>query len=352
MIMKMNYKLVFWLLIISGLFASCTVSYKTIVVETAKPSPDILPENINSLTLMNRSITGEFRNFDRDTLQRYFYSQNFNVNAVVLDSIAADTTLKVLGELLYESGRYDVVIPKDRNFARNLKFYKIPEELDWNEVKLICDEFNTDALLVIERYYNKLSTNYEVHPAAMEYGKYVSGSIDSKYDAVVKIYDPLAEKIVRQVITADTISWYDTDVSTKGLFAKLPDIKECLIQTGIRVALDMDSKLSPEWVQENRGFFVIENNDMANVDRFITNDDWQAAYDYWLPYTRSSKKTIKSKAEFNLALASEMLGNMDEAIEWADKSYYTQYHAQTESYLYKLKNRKEIIQKFQTPESE
>jgi len=349
--MKMNYKLVFRLLILSVLFASCTASYKTIVVETAKPSPDILPENINSLTLMNRGITGEFRNFDRDTLQQYFYSKNFNVNAVVLDSMAADTTLKVLGELLYESGRYDVVIPKDRNFARDLKFYKIPEELDWNEVKLICNEFSTDALLVIERYYNKLSTNYVVHPASMEYGKYVSGSIDSKYDAVVKIYDPSAEKIVRQVITADTISWYDTDVSTRGLFAKLPPVKECLIQTGIRVALDLDSKLSPEWVRENRIFFVIEKNDITKIGSFITNDDWQSAYDYWLPYTRSSKKTIKSKAEFNLALASEMLGNLDEAIEWANKSYYTQYHTQTENYLYKLKKRKEILQNFQTLET-
>ena len=329
-----------------GLLTSCAATYKTILIETAQPSPDILPVNINSLTLMNRSINNEFKNFNKDSLQKYFYSKNFNVNVVVLDSAASDTTLRTLGHLLYDSGRYDIVVPQDRNVVRDLKFYRIPDNLDWDEVKYICNEFNTDALLVIERYFNKFMTNYEVHPATPETRKYVSASIDSKYDAIVKIYDPSTETIARQFVISDTINWAEDDLTTRALFNKLPSIKTCLLQTGVQTAIDISDKLSPAWIKESRGFFTFEEKDSGKIGDLIKKNDWQSIYDYWFAYTKSSKKTVKSKAEYNMALACEMLGNIEEAIEWANKSIHSQYHIQTENYLLRLQKRKKIMTEF------
>lgn len=329
------------------IFTSCATSYHTITIETARPSQALLPESINSLALMNRSISGEFRNFNPDSLQRYFFLQNFNLNTVVLDSMAADTTLKVLGDLLFESGRYDVVIPKNRNFARDLKFFRVPEELDWDEVSQICEEFQTDALLVMERYYNKIITHYRIHPETMENQEYHSAAIDSKYDAVVKIYDPVKKEISRQIVVSDTISWFDSDLTVKSLFAKLPPVKQCLIQTGIQVALDLDSRLSPAWVTEKRGYFLIEKNDLSKVSGWIEQNDWQSAYDYWLTFADSEKKSVKGKAQFNLALACEMLGRIDDSIGWANESYRTEYRIQTEQYLYKLGKRRDALKEFE-----
>ena len=329
------------------LLASCTSSYKSIYIETSQPSTDMLSNDISSLTLMNHGISKEFKRYDTDSLQNYFYSKDFNIEAVVLDSIAADTTMKVLGELLFESGRYDIVIPEDRYINRDLAFYRIPGELEWDEVEQICSEYNTDALLVIERYYNKLTTTYTTFPAMLGYESYGAASIDSKYNAVVKIYDPAKKEIAKQIVVDDTIYWYDSDVSTQNIFNKLPSIKECLIQTGIQVALEIDSKLSPQWVRENRSYYILDKKNSSQIANYISDDNWQAAYDYWLPYSSSQKTAEKSKAEFNLALASEMLGDINLAIEWANKAYFTQYRKQTENYLYKLKERKETIARFQ-----
>lgn len=113
------------------------------------------------------------------------------------------------------------------------------------------------------------------------------------------------------------------------------------------MALDLDSKLSPSWVKDSRGYFIMEKGDEARIGKWIDQNDWQAVYDYWLPYASSAKKTVKSKAQYNLALASEMLGKIDEAIEWANQSYYTQYHSQAERYLYKLGTRKSALKQFQ-----
>ncbi len=339
-------RLVLVLVTLITTFNSCTSSYKSLVIETAKPSSYMLPEDIHSLTLVNRSITSDFQNFNKDSLQQFFFSRGFHYDSVVLDSVAADTTLKALGELLFESGRYDVVIPEERFLERHKEFYLIPEKLNWDEVSALCSEFNTDALLVIERYFNKIMTDYKTFNGPNGDPAYASASIDSKYDVVVKIYDPTRQEIIRQLVVDDTISWRDGGYSTEKIFDQLPLIKESLIQTAVQAALDLDEKLSPNWVKENRIFFVINNTDASQVALLANENKWQEAYDYWIKYAESPKKSIKSKAEFNLALASEMLGDIDLAIEWANKSYYTKYMQQTQNYLLTLKKRQEILKQF------
>jgi hypothetical protein len=346
MISMKHNRLIFVIFVLIIAFTSCTSSYKSLVIETAKPATHMLPEDIHSLTLVNRSITDDFRNFNKDSLQQFFFNRGFRYDSVVLDSLAADTTMKALGELLFESGRYDVVIPEKRFLERHKEFYLIPEKLDWDEVSSLCKEFNTDALLVIERYFNKIMTDYKVFKDINGESAFASASIDSKYDAVVKIYDPARQEIIRQLVVDDTISWRKDGYSTKKIFEELPSIKECLIQTGIQIALELDNKLSPSWVKENRIFFIINDSDTSKIVLLANENKWQEAYDYWLQYADSSKKTIKSKAEFNLALASEMLGNIDLAIEWANKSYYTKYMQQTQNYLLTLQKRRKILEQF------
>lgn len=329
------------------LFSSCAAPYRSLTVETARPSTHLLPTNIRSLTLVNRAITNDFKNFNEDSLQQYFYNKGFKVSSVVLDSLAADTTLKALGQLLYESGRYDVVIPEARNLNRDLKFYLVPESLDWDEVASICQDFNTDALMVIERYYDKIITAYNVYAGFNGEPQYAFASIDSKYDAVVKVYDPAKREIIRQLVVDDTISWRDQDNSTKALFERLPSIKKCLIQSGIQVALDIDNHFSPAWVKDNRLYFLLADGDQTKIQNWADNNEWQQAYDYWNKFANNPKPALKSKAEFNLALAAEMLGDIDLAIDWANKSYHTRYMNQTNNYLLKLKKRQEVIKKLE-----
>ena len=343
-------KLYFYLciLIVSALFFnSCSTSYRHVTIETAKPSEFLLPNDIVSLTLMNRSINDEFKNYQRDSLQQYFYKKEYNLSTIILDSLAADTTLKVLGELLYESGRYDVVIPQEYNIYRGLKFYKMPNKLEWNYVKNICELYDTDALLVIERYFNKISTSYKVMTNGYMSEFYHEGSIDSKYDAVVKIYDPGREKIIRQMVVSDTIFWYHDDINQKKLFSRLPRIKKVLIQTAIQTAFDIDKKLSPSWQSETRGYFIIDTKTNDQVDQFILNGEYESAQQYWTTYLKSNSRNTRSKAEYNMALVNEMQGKIEEAIEWANKSFNSQYRAQTENYLKQLGKRRDTLKKFE-----
>ena len=143
---------------------------------------------------------------------------------------------------------------------------------------------------------------------------------------------------------SDTIYWESADYSQERLFSKLPSIKQALINAGIKVALDVDSKLSPDWIPEKRGYFLFKNKDDKG-QQFMNETNYVEAGKYWAEMAQSTNKKIRSKAEYNLALINELNGDIDKAIEYGLKSFYTYYRFQAQTYLKKLEARKMALQK-------
>lgn len=329
------------------LLVSCKSNFALLTIENAHPATDELSADIQSITLMNRSMNKQFDNYQEDSLQLYFYRKGFQLSQIVLDSVSSDTIVKGLAELLYESGRYDVVVPVNRNFPRELPYEILPDTLSQKQVSQICRDYNTDALIVLERFSTKVMTDYSSekyqNPATgIEHSHYAS--LDVKYSAFFRIYKPGEKLPVKEIALTDTIYWESIDNTQFKLFSKLPSIKQAVISAGIKVALEVDEKLSPTWTSEKRGYFLFNpKNDRGQ--QLVNENKYDEAREYWLELAQSKNKKIRSKAEYNLALVSELNGDIDGAMEWGLKSFYSYYRYQTEMYLKKLKVRKEAIQK-------
>jgi hypothetical protein len=85
---------------------------KSLVIDIPQPSASELPSSIQSVTIVSQAVDKNFTNLHTDSLQKLFFEQRFNLDTVIYDFQMADTTMKALGELLFESGRYDYVIPE------------------------------------------------------------------------------------------------------------------------------------------------------------------------------------------------------------------------------------------------
>lgn len=318
---------------------SCKSYYSVLTIESPVAAKEELPSDIQSLTLMNRSINNQYTDLQEDTLESYFYRHNYQLAAVILDIHAADTTLLSLANLLYASGRYDVTVPVERNIKRDVAYNLIPDTLSTETVSKICEEYNTDALLVLEQFSTKAMTDMSVEKIAGSEGTYSTyyASIDMKYNAFIRVYKPGSKTI--EIPLSDTIYWDRADDNLDRLLKYLPTIKEALVSAGIKVALDVDAKISPTWIPENRGYFLLSRkNDRGK--QLMDENNTEGARAYWMEMTQSNKKKIKGRAEYNLALVSELEGDLDQAIEWALKSYNTYYQHQTELYLKKLDAKK------------
>lgn len=315
---------------------SCKSYFSALTIEMPEPPKEELPVDIQSITLMNRSMNNQFVGHNEDTLQYYFYENSYQLSVVVLDSLAADTTIRSLGELLFESGRYDVVIPVERNIERTISYNLVPDTLNPEFVSEQCRKYNTDALMVLEQFSTKVMTDnvedkYYDKYSGTSYSYYAS--LDLKYDAFFRIYKPGSK--TKEIQLSDTIYWESADLSQVRMFSKLPSIKQAMINAGIKVALDVDDKISPSWKSEKRGYFVLNRKDDPG-SQLLNENNIAEAKAYWMEMALSTDKKVKSMAEHNLALASELEGNIEEAIEWGLKSFNTLYHYQTEIYLKKL----------------
>lgn len=329
------------------LLVSCKSYFASLTIENIRPTKEELPPDIQSITLMNRSMNDQFQNYQEDSLQMYFYRNGYQLSKIVLDSTASDTTILALANLLIESGRYDVVVPVSRNMKHDLTYDVLPDTLSPEQVNKICATYNTDALMVMERFYAKTMADYtseRYSDPSTGYNYSYYASLDLKYGAHFRIYKPGNRPLFKEIELVDTIYWESADYTHERLFSKLPTIKQALINAGIKVALDVDGKISPSWISEKRGYFLFHSsNDRGQ--QLMNENNYEEAGKWWAELAASTNRKIRSKAEFNLALVNELNGDIDAAIDWGLKSYYSQYHYQTEVYLKKLQARKETILK-------
>jgi hypothetical protein len=304
-----------------------------------------ISDSIQSFTLLNRSITPEFQNFNEDSLQISFYKQNFLADKILLDSTVADTTIKTLGDILFNSDRFDIVIPVERNIYRLLPFNQTPEPLSWNYVESICEQFQTDALIVLENIAMRTITVYQSHNEFIDfnYEKTYYASIDFYSRVHWRIYDPKRKQIlVDYKMNEDTLSWDSYEYNLQKTFKNLPSIKEAATETAIKIATDFGAIISPKWIEESRYYYVLDDPEIDESVKFAANGEWNNALQNWLKYVNAGNSVKRSKILLNLALAYEMTGDLQTAIEMAKESQKIYYREVTNLYLKLLLKRVKI----------
>ncbi len=328
--------------------ASCNTT-KMITIELPQQGKKELPDKIQSLLLVNRTVDESYEDLPEDSLQNIFYRKGFNTDTLIYDLQSADTLLQALGNLLFESGRYDIVIPVNR-FIEHRENAFLSETMKWDEVNELCDTYNTDAVLSVDMFKTRVVARYEresfYHPGDNTFYEAVKARMAVLYESLFRIYDPSEEKVLVREFLSDTIFWEDSGMSANELFQNFTSVKQALSEAGIALALDFTEKISTTWLRERRSIFSDKNAEMKQAMALINQGDWPGALEIWESVAQQEKsRSVRSKAEFNLAVAYEISGDINKAIEWGLKSYHTQFRQSTYDYLERLKYRKQEIEK-------
>ena len=336
------------ILMLSFIAFSC-VSTRSLLVEIPEPSKKELPATIQSLTIVTQTVNNNYTDLDADSLQKLFYNQNFDLDTVIHDRQVVDTTMRALGELLFESGRYDFVIPQDRFLNPSRRNGPAPE-LSWAEVRNLCETYETDALLSLEYMSTRVSTDFDRESFYNPYdNNFYAGAIAEikvYYDVLFRVYYPETEKILVRETMSDTLLWENADTSVRELFSDFTSVKQALIETGISVALDFSDKIAVIWDTQRRTYFHKGTDAFERASQFVNEGKWEEAVEIWKEVAEEAgSKSLKSKAELNTAVGYEMMGDLNRAISWAVKSYKTMYRPLSYEYLEVLKERKKELEK-------
>lgn len=320
-----------------------------LTVDLSSPGPEEISDQIQSLLLINRAVDRRFTDDPSDTIQLRFFEKRFSLDTTIYDLQASDTLLQTLGTLLFESGRFDIVIPVER-FPMKDTLHPFSEPMSWNEVEKLTSDFRTDAILSLDYHKTDISTSYERESLRdAESGAFFNiyePTMQISTTAQFRIYDPSRRDEVPSHFLIDTLYWRSADYSLTEVLRRFTYVKQGLTESGIVAALTLSEKIAPHWVTSKRVVFLTGNKALRNAAPLVAEHRWDEALALWEAAAAQTRaKGLLSKLQFNMALAMEMQGDLNEAIRRGVQSYNTMFRKVTYDYLETLKKRKELLNK-------
>ena len=289
-------------------------------------------------------MTSKFINLKPDSIEPRIDKNKLSLRGTILDSIASDTAVMVAARAIFESQRFDVVVPLERNIVRKGSDGLLAP-LDSATINALCKDFNVDGILILEFFSEEVDREVNVKPSGAR--AVYSGIINVEYNTNWRLYQsghnpPVTGYVFKNEIFWKTRGYY---YSANEMNKKLPTIKEALIGGGIASSLELTDSICPRWIDQIRYYYVTGNKNIDAAVPLIKLNKWDEASEIWKKYSSDSSISLRSKIEFNLALAAEMKGDLDRAIEWGAKSLKTKYSRPAELYLKDLVVRRSELEK-------
>jgi len=316
---------------------SCS-STNLMSLSVLKPAPVSIPANIKTVALVNRSKAAN----ESQTLDAIHKALSLESND--LQQAGANGSMRGLKDELMKNTRFTEVKPLNmdlRSFGAGI----FPTPMQWDSVEKICRESNTDALFSLELFDTESKLNYSASPAQVNLGVTSLPAIAHQVNMATsvktgwRIYDPSSRTILDEYILGEDISTSGSGINPAVAASSLIGRKEAVTDVGIKAGEAYADRILPYWIRVSRDYFVSGNESFVTAKRKAQAGNWDGAAELWLQETKNPNGTLAGRACYNMAIISEINGDLDGAIQWAQKSYENYNIRLALHYLNILRNR-------------
>jgi hypothetical protein len=286
--------------------AACTV-YKEYPIEVYKPEEIAVPTEAKSAAIVYRN----FRDTS-DTMQHFFKTDGQLVRAkndpANTDSLLTVTCLNELAVHLKNSYVFDevAVLPYDA-FEKHSgdQLTPLPSAL----VMQLATDAAADLMISLETFSNFYS-GWTRTADAPPSGEVVTVAVWGIYDG--KTGTPAGNRTM-----IDTVYWngYDDDGNLLQNY-RLPPRLDALLMAAAMAGNSFAEKFYPGWQTVNRMYSIPPLPDFSDAAMLFEEGKWDEAIMIWTRYSDNRNGRMAINARYNLALASEMKDDLDQAYQW------------------------------------
>ncbi|MCC7505055.1 MAG: tetratricopeptide repeat protein [Saprospiraceae bacterium] len=310
-----------WLLLIT--LPSCMPSVSTTVLQPARFK---LPEHIAKVAVVDRSKPS---NGWLNVLEGAFTGESIGQ-----DRTSRQKAVEGLSDVLQRTPRFKV-INTGIEMSGSKAGVNLPTPLEWAEVERICADFQADALVTIESFDtdNNVSTRRELEKRKDKNGKqYTVTRYYSRMNTNVRtgwrMYDPKTRSIIDETITDDEASDSGSGDTERQAVSSLPSPVSVSRKIAYVCGQEYGMRIAPTYVQVHRPYYKKAkgySDQMRQAARYVESHDWDRAIPEWESIENLGKgngdRKAAGRAAYNLAVAAEMQGDLDRALEWAKISW-------------------------------
>jgi hypothetical protein len=344
----MKIKRLFFLLSILFSIIACKPAAH---IQVLQPAQIIVPEHINKILLVDRSKPsgGWLRNLE----------SVFSGEALNQDQAGRRNAMDALSSALTKTPRFQTMSPGvELQGSRGGRSMMTP--MSWYEVQDLCDKYNTDAIVAIEMFDSDITSSSlsrtvkEKSKDGKETTKIVyDGKKNGRVQLGWRFYDRKNKTIIDeyQDSNTDEKTSYGHATSQSAI-----DYIENSVTMVRNIAKTLGNKygtrIAPTYVNVARTYFKKVKGSSADrfeeAARYADANEWRRSIAIWEKIADKNDKEAAAKALFNLAVAYEVNGQLNQALQFA-KDAYTQYGLKNaKSYIRILENRiadQEVLQR-------
>ena len=326
--------------IVSITFAVSSCKTKSLSVRVLKPADIYVPGKIKTLAVVNRSLPAKGDGSRVVNILEGLVTGE----GIFVDRNASERCVSGLADGLVNSPRFSVTVPTGLDI-RGTGTAQFPEPLKWSEVEQICNDYSAEGLILLETFDSNISRNFGTRQKTRkEDGKDINytehiASVDVSINAGWRIYFPSERKIVDQNVFVDRKGWDGTGLTKIEAGRKLPKPERAVEDAGYFAGTQYAHRISPMWIWVSRKYYVKGNDDFKDARYKVQSKKWEDAALIWKRYVNDPDTKIAGYACYNMALASEVMGEFDIALDWAQKAYSDYYLKSAREYINILENR-------------
>jgi hypothetical protein len=274
-----------------------------------------LPEGLRSIAVVNRSLTAEEEK-DAKVFEAIISTE------IGSDFLASDACIKGVYDAIFQLPETELVFPAEIRM-QGTGTREVPDLLAWDQVEEICKNEGADALLVLETFDSNTDllakTTTEQLSSLINTGT-VKTTPPSEIQMNVSAYWRLYEPHTRRIIDQYQHSSYMTFPTAVGL--PPPD---ALPRTAYDAGKAYIFRYLPGSYQVKRKLYKRSSGSakhqfMAGYRRTEVAN-WNGAMELWGELTEHPKRKTAGRACLNMAVANEVMGHTEPALDWAQKSY-------------------------------
>lgn len=340
---KMKRLLILFAASLITLFTSCTHRAR-VSMDVMRPADITLSSKIEGFLLLDRSqldkknklgllegiLTGELPEEDKAAVQR---------------------ALSQLNSTFQSSPRFHATIAQERLEGNSLTA-AFPAQIEWKEIERLCKKYNTEAVLAIELF----DTDFIITKGKRKTKKTV-GEGDNKREVEVdefyakgvanvtmgiRVYDAINKKVIDEQFFKRTNTWEEAANSKAEALAKLIMKGDASSRLSAQIADQYAYRIAPLPVRISRSYFrkhkkapsIEVGARMAQVNR------WEDALTEWEQGVNYADMKRAGYLRFNTAVAHEVLGDLDAAIQSAQDAYIKYGNKDAQGYVRTLERRR------------
>ena len=334
-----NLKLIFLTFGIVFL-SSCTESLYT-SLDVLRPAKVSFAQNANNLLIVNNTAKQPDNMGHRTEL----LNQKTKNVIIKTDSVPL-FCLGSLTEELQSNGFFTTVklLPNSVNKSNS---FSIIEPLSTDNVASLCSQNQADVLLSLD----KIKVNDDISEYYINENSIFQAVFEVRYETYWSIHYPDKAEVT-PIQFKDTIYWQSESYARKSVMSELPKRIDGIIDGALNVGKKSVGRFLPYWEKTDRFFYTTPNKYIKQGMDSVYVKNWKSAIASWEKAYESKSSLVQAYAANNIAIAYEISGNIDKAIEYSTLAYYSlgkssfsenTIFAQFLSYLEDLNQRKKDI---------